>query len=341
MASFVQQPIDSHDFQTDGFKLRTQVLLKKFQSELLEAVFAHVEIDCEHIRTAPVNAQPEVVFQLLRGLVENCRKLQKVAFDRFLQFLAIDRITSTLEQNRCLLWATELFRSCIVGYLSGWLLKVSGHDQGEAQSQSSLPAWLYRFAELASPWLNNNDQPGAAQAGAQERSGSGEAPMMLLIGGLNSKFDFNRQRLIADFLVPAMDAHSEANERKARITREEPHSDPADNLFTDQALSHASIRRAKLVESVIEELTYLRPRMMGQEGDYKAAKEEFPNFVTFQVCDLDRKLKQKLIDIADLKQVVTFAEDIVARKSNKSLATIADDRKKYNKEKRKRQSESL
>jgi hypothetical protein len=100
------------DPEDNGFELRTLVLFKKHLDPEFAALYAHVEVDCVEISNTPADVRPEVMFQLLRGLVEDCGKLQKIAFDRFLRLLSLERISSTPQQARCLLWATERLAGC-------------------------------------------------------------------------------------------------------------------------------------------------------------------------------------------------------------------------------------
>jgi hypothetical protein len=103
----------------------------------------------------------------------------------------------------------------------------------------------------------------------------------------------------------------------------------------DQPLGAASKQRAAWVERVIIELGQLKTRMMGYESNYEAAKAEFPHFLTFTECDRDRRLKQKLIDIQGQSQFITFAKEIVAQKSVKSVSTIEKDWKTHGPRKKK------
>ncbi len=154
--------------------------------------------------------------------------------------------------------------------------------------------------------------------------------MEQLTEALKRHLDRNRHRLIEESLAPAMDVHDESRpEQEIVRTSEDSHSDSVTKLLEDQPLGAASKQRAEWVERVLLELGQLKKRMRGYEGDYDAAKAEFPHFLTFAECDCDRQLKQKLVDIQGQSQFVTFAKEIVAQKSAKSLYTIEKDWKTH------------
>jgi hypothetical protein len=90
----------------------------------------------------------------------------------------------------------------------------------------------------------------------------------------------------------------------------------------------SSAVRAKAVQSVLEELAKITP-LMKSSIDYHEVRKQFPNSMTFNVCDGIPALKVKLENIAGHQQRVRFAQEIVAAKYGRERSTVEKDWKTH------------
>jgi hypothetical protein len=90
----------------------------------------------------------------------------------------------------------------------------------------------------------------------------------------------------------------------------------------------SSTVRAKAVQSVLEELAKITP-LMKSSIDYDGIRKQFPDSMTFKVCDGNPALKLKLENIAEHQQRVRFAQEIVAAYYGRKFNTVQKDWKNY------------
>jgi hypothetical protein len=88
--------------------------------------------------------------------------------------------------------------------------------------------------------------------------------------------------------------------------------------------SDSSKARVEKVQRVLAELAEITPKMWS-EADYESVRQQFPQFVTFRVCDAHPKLKLKLENIQEHRQRVRFAIEIVAAHYGRSFSTVEKD----------------
>lgn len=98
----------------------------------------------------------------------------------------------------------------------------------------------------------------------------------------------------------------------------------------------SSVTRAGEVHRVLDELAKIRP-LMKPSADYDSVKTQFPDSVTFKVCDAHPELRLKLENIAGHQQRVMFAIEIVAANYGRKYNTVEKDWKNHKPRKEKPQ----
>jgi hypothetical protein len=101
----------------------------------------------------------------------------------------------------------------------------------------------------------------------------------------------------------------------------------------------SSMVRAKAVQSVLDELANITPKMKSSI-DYDCVRKQFPDSMTFKVCDGHPELKLKLENVGGHAQRVRFAHEIVAANYGRKFNTVQKDWKNHKPRKEKDQESS-
>jgi hypothetical protein len=150
--AFVRQfPAEWHRWEDDGFKVLTCALFAQtIEPGLSSALDRHLDKGLAETKNAGVDAWAEIILRYFCETIIEYTKLQRIAFDHFLQFLSFENVTSTAEARERLLWATDRVLERMVRETGDYAFALVFDADARG------PAWLVDLTKKATAWLDRD-----------------------------------------------------------------------------------------------------------------------------------------------------------------------------------------